>query len=383
MRLERSDLELEVLVRRISEGEVDLQPDFQRGEVWSIAKRRLLIDSVLRGWYIPPVHLIFDEGSGRDLVLDGQQRLTSVMEFFAGALRIDGKTEPRNSSIEQFNAMYYFDLPMEIKKSVRRFPLTVITLRDYTPSEPRELFFRLNQHVPLTPSEKRNSLYGPARDQVRLLVQELTEEGLLSRESVGFANGRLGYDDVMARFGLAVHQNNLFGPLTNARIEDLYRSGELRQTDLEAMRKACYAFLTATRDLGIRYNKATIFSWLVFTFGLHQRSLRGPSPEQILDFETARGVASRGTGHSSLNTWATTSLQSALEVYNDRSSYRVADSVSIRLRDLVLHLFHSVSSKRVTDERVKRFLSIPLSSQTLDEARLHDFMDDVAWGATL
>src|SRR3954447_7203812 len=94
MRLERSDLELEVLVRRIQDGEIDLQPDFQRGEVWNQNKRRLLIDTILRGWYVPSIHVLQDESTGRDVVLDGQQRLASVRDFFNGDFKVHGFTEP-------------------------------------------------------------------------------------------------------------------------------------------------------------------------------------------------------------------------------------------------------------------------------------------------
>lgn len=76
MRLAKSDLELEVLVNRIDRDELDLQPDYQRGEVWDRPRRQRLIDTVLRGRYIPPIHIVRD--SGRDFVLDGQQRLRTI-----------------------------------------------------------------------------------------------------------------------------------------------------------------------------------------------------------------------------------------------------------------------------------------------------------------
>jgi hypothetical protein len=34
----------------LRDGSLDLQPDFQRGSVWSRPKQRLLIDSILRSW---------------------------------------------------------------------------------------------------------------------------------------------------------------------------------------------------------------------------------------------------------------------------------------------------------------------------------------------
>ncbi len=67
-----------------------------------------------------------------------------------------------------------------------------MTLYEYDPEEPYELFFRLNQAYALTPSEKRNALYGRARDQVRSVVEHLESQGLLVPQRIGFSNARLG-----------------------------------------------------------------------------------------------------------------------------------------------------------------------------------------------
>ena len=58
MRLLPSDPDIETIVSCIKSGDIDLQPDFQRGEVWSMTKKQRLIDSVLRDWHEPPIHVI-------------------------------------------------------------------------------------------------------------------------------------------------------------------------------------------------------------------------------------------------------------------------------------------------------------------------------------
>ena len=57
---------------------MDLQPDFQRGEIWTHQKR--LIDSILMGWRIPPIHVV-KSSEIIDEVLDGQQRLAAIRDF--------------------------------------------------------------------------------------------------------------------------------------------------------------------------------------------------------------------------------------------------------------------------------------------------------------
>jgi uncharacterized protein with ParB-like and HNH nuclease domain len=72
-----SDPDIETIVGRIKSGELDLQPDFQRGEVWPDSKKRRLIDTILREWHVPPIHVVENSGSYTQEVLDGQQRLVS------------------------------------------------------------------------------------------------------------------------------------------------------------------------------------------------------------------------------------------------------------------------------------------------------------------
>ena len=86
-----TDVELETIVRRIKNKAINLQPDFQRGEVWSENKKKKLVDSILRGWKIPPIHMILGNDN-IDEVLDGQQRLVSIKEFFNDGIKIDDNT---------------------------------------------------------------------------------------------------------------------------------------------------------------------------------------------------------------------------------------------------------------------------------------------------
>ena len=78
MKLDKSDLQLETIVSRINAGELDLQPDFQRGEIWDTKRRQRLVDTILREWYVPAIHIVVDT-DGEEVVLDGQQRGSSQL----------------------------------------------------------------------------------------------------------------------------------------------------------------------------------------------------------------------------------------------------------------------------------------------------------------
>ena len=104
MKCESTDLEIETIVNRIKNGDMDLQPDFQRGEIWTIQKKQKLIDSILRGWKIPPIHVIHNAQSV-DEVLDGQQRLAAIRDFFDNIICVDGTVLPEDQEIANLNGI--------------------------------------------------------------------------------------------------------------------------------------------------------------------------------------------------------------------------------------------------------------------------------------
>lgn len=74
-------------------GRLNLEPGFQRKSVWSFNDRRKLIQSILQNYPIPSVFLYRttdDNGRLKYDVLDGKQRLESLLMFFAvGRFRRD------------------------------------------------------------------------------------------------------------------------------------------------------------------------------------------------------------------------------------------------------------------------------------------------------
>src|SRR5882762_8225451 len=150
MKMVGFDPDLSTIVSRIKNGDLDLQPDFQRGEVWGDPKKRRLIDTILREWHVPPIHVIELENSACQVVLDGQQRLVAIRDFVEGKITIDGTIQPSSEEIARLNGFTYETLPPEWRRRFDRYTLRVIRIVDYTTDEPAELFYRLNQPTNLT-----------------------------------------------------------------------------------------------------------------------------------------------------------------------------------------------------------------------------------------
>ncbi|MDN5850807.1 MAG: DUF262 domain-containing protein [Nitrococcus sp.] len=72
-----------------------LAPDFQRGSVWSPSAKVFLIDTILNDLPMPQIFFrtkidATQQSTVREVV-DGQQRLRSILEFASGKIRLTSK----------------------------------------------------------------------------------------------------------------------------------------------------------------------------------------------------------------------------------------------------------------------------------------------------
>ena len=66
---------------RARENDLDLNPSYQREYVWSNPDSQKLIESVLRGIPLPSIILASMSGQQKFQIVDGKQRLTSILRF--------------------------------------------------------------------------------------------------------------------------------------------------------------------------------------------------------------------------------------------------------------------------------------------------------------
>ncbi|EOH4745893.1 DUF262 domain-containing protein, partial [Campylobacter coli] len=75
IRIEKGRMSLFEIKRRIEKGDIQIDPDFQREDVWVYKQKYELIESVLMGIPIP-VFYFFENKEGKIQVVDGRQRIT-------------------------------------------------------------------------------------------------------------------------------------------------------------------------------------------------------------------------------------------------------------------------------------------------------------------
>lgn len=342
MRLLPWDPDIQTIISRIDSKGLDLQPNFQRGEVWSRAKKQRLIDSVLRDWHVPPIHVIEYAATKQQEVLDGQQRLAAIRDFAAGAFPVDGQIEPSDAAILRLNGLKYGELPDDARRQFEQFTLRVYRIVDFKTTEPAELFFRLNQPTNLTGAEQRNAFFGPVREQIKELVDRLPSYGL-GKAVLGFSNSRMAYDDVLCRVALTIERGSIAIKINANDLVELYRSDSpISNQTVSQLHQALDVFgqAAAKAKQRPRLNKATVYSWLVFI-------VRGLSvgPTTVMNreglakfmerFESERVCGTLGEPQADKPP-VRLSQERLFAIYDDRSTSRVADVSSIVLRDIVI-----------------------------------------------
>ena len=340
MKLEPWEPDLGSLYSRYREGSLDLQPAFQRGLVWPREKKARLIDTVLRGWRVPPVHLVIEDDE-RLSVLDGQQRLQALFDFVDNEFAIS-EFPPGDDSITPLVGRHFRQLPEVFQRRIRSTRISAYRLYEYEPDEPYELFFRLNLPTGLTQAEKRNALAGETRRQIRDIVDRAEKFGW-SKDLLGFSDGRLAYDDVIARTCAYVARQSIGAPLTSRDMEDLYRHPDgLQEYTATVVHRAVEYFTYEARQISgrTRFNKATLLTWLLVA----ARAIMSghgsiPLTAAIEMLEGGRVSVGRGGVYDSLASFSDPIRTSPLvALYVDRASLRVADVLSVQARDAVAWL---------------------------------------------
>jgi hypothetical protein len=157
--------------------------------------------------------------------MDGQQRITAVLDFYANRLRLEGLEQ-----WPELNGRVYDDLPSEIRKGIDRRSISyIVLLKESAPSTEEEIllrqqvFERLNTGgIALSNQEVRNSIY---QSKFSKLIDELSR-GEIFRKAWDIPAGSA---DEKGRIPDELAKNRLFSSMRDTEI--VLRFFALRQAD--------------------------------------------------------------------------------------------------------------------------------------------------------
>ncbi len=157
-----------------NDGELALQPNYQRNYVATDLIASKLIESILLDVPIPVVYLA-EEQDGSYSVIDGQQRLTSFLSFLEGKFPDNRPFKLSGLKVlPELNRKLFTDLDLELQKKIRSTTIHSIIIKKESNSDIKfEIFERLNTgSTKLNEDEIRNTVY---RGKYIDLLAELSE----------------------------------------------------------------------------------------------------------------------------------------------------------------------------------------------------------------
>lgn len=211
------------LYRLYAKGQLEIQPDFQREVVWKGTDKTRFIDSLMKQLPIPSMCFGYDNGTAKWIVIDGLQRMSSIVEFLNPdtTWRLskvpDVDKDIAGAPVQNLRAE---NSPMHhLYERVENITIPITVLRCNFSSESHmeylfKIFHRLNAGgIKLTNQEIRNCIYsGPFND----LLIELDKSEIWTniKKMIGGRKDRFRSAELILRFfafsgDLSAYKGNL------------------------------------------------------------------------------------------------------------------------------------------------------------------------------
>ncbi|HEY1976376.1 MAG TPA: DUF262 domain-containing protein [Candidatus Baltobacteraceae bacterium] len=172
MIITRNDMTVDRLVQAHANASVSPNEEYQRGEKWNAKQQKWFVDSIFRGYAIPPFYLRKREGASLDgdrtisfEIIDGYQRTLALSGYRKGDFKLLPVADlqlPR--SLVKVEApwanCFYHELSPEMREQFDNSELVAYYVSEATSDEVRDIFIRLNQGTALTAQEKRDAFPG-------------------------------------------------------------------------------------------------------------------------------------------------------------------------------------------------------------------------------
>jgi hypothetical protein len=162
---------------RRNDHSLEISPKFQRRPVWLDTERSALIGTIFSQLPFPEVYIQHktnpSNGQEQHIVVDGQQRITSIIMFIEGEISLptDG----------DWDGQYFrdFDDDDERKEAFWNYRIVVRGLSNTSDAEIRDLFTRLNtNNIALNDQELRNARF---KGRFKLASERLADDALFQK----------------------------------------------------------------------------------------------------------------------------------------------------------------------------------------------------------
>ncbi len=197
------------LFRMHEEGILDIQPDFQRDVVWSPSQQSRFVDSLIKQLPIPSMCVALDYKTQRWIVIDGLQRMATIIKFLNGDSWKISKLDDIDKSIAGKSAATIKKATGKLRDYFTRvqnqsLPINVLRC-DFSKKTHMEylftIFHRLNAGgVKLNNQEIRNCIYGGTLNELLDEFDHRDDWRRLNRMTKEDSNYRFVKQELILRF---------------------------------------------------------------------------------------------------------------------------------------------------------------------------------------
>ena len=294
IKVDREPMSVFQVLRKISLGEIILNPEFQRNLVWDPVRRSRLIESALLRIPLPAFY--FDGiDTNKWVVIDGLQRLSTLRDFVTeNNFRLQSLEYLKTAEGKTFD-----ELPRGMRRDLEETQVTLFIIRPETPPEVKfTIFYRINTGgLVLTPQEIRHALF--QGEATKLLQRLASTSEFQDATGGGVSDIRMDARECVLRY-LAFHihpyteyvkpdlNSFLSATMKDLNIMSASKIANLDASFREAMTRASeifgrFAFRKFNSETGRRgpINKALFESWANVLQSYDLESLR-QRKDQIL-----------------------------------------------------------------------------------------------------
>ncbi len=179
-------------------------PPYQRnGDIWSLEKKQLLIDSIINRYDIPKLYLHkyareeTRKTGNMYAIIDGRQRLETIVRFIEDGFPLGDDFEYLEDPKIKAAGMNYSELATQypkIKSRFDSFSLPIVTVETDDLELIDDMFSRLNEAVPLNAPEKRRAIGG----EMVKAIDDVSEHPFFGKK-VKFTNKRYQHKEAAVR----------------------------------------------------------------------------------------------------------------------------------------------------------------------------------------
>ena len=167
--VQATDWTTDTILSQIEKGRILLNPNFQRRDAWTDDRKSRFIESILLGFPIPQLVLAESQQRGKYIVIDGKQRLLSLVQFAGTGESPEGFKTLRLKGLEILNRLngktkeeiHSTGLGAQGFDEFENRTIRTVVIRHWkNEAVLYHIFLRLNTgSVQLSPQELRNALH--------------------------------------------------------------------------------------------------------------------------------------------------------------------------------------------------------------------------------